>query len=105
MKWHMVLWSRPDASMTVRLLIHLARFVVLAVVMLVIVELIFAVWVCLDDLKHVQSFGDVAGCALMPVLIFIWWQAATEVHLALVILLASAGTICWAWQDRRRFSR
>jgi hypothetical protein len=89
----MILRGKPDASIGARLFIHLARLAGLAIVILVVVELVFAVWVCLDDLKHVQSFSDVAGCALMPVLIFIWWQAATEVHLALVMILASAGTI------------
>jgi hypothetical protein len=85
-----------------RVLIHLVRFVILAVVVLMVVELIFGAWMCLDTIEYVKTFKDIASCAAAPLLVFIWWQLATEIHLVLVIILASAATLVWAWRDRRR---
>jgi len=85
-----------------RLPAHFVRFAVLAVGLLVVVELIFAAWGCLEHIEYVKALNDVVSCASMPLLVFTWWQPATEIHLILVMLLASAGTALWAWWDHRR---
>jgi len=85
-----------------RVLIHLVRFVFLAVVVLVVVELMLAAWGCLEHIEYVKTLNHVVKCATAPLLVFIWLQLATEIYLMLVIILASAATLVWAWRDRRR---
>jgi hypothetical protein len=97
-----ILRGRPDASLAARLLVHLARFAALVVGLLVAVELILATWGCLEHIEYVKALDDVVSCATAPLLIFIWWQLATEIYLMFVIILASAATLVWAWRDRRR---
>jgi len=84
-------------------LVHLLRFAVLQIGLLLVGELLLGVYGCLVDIEYVKPLRGAAQCAgavlfylefLVPYLL--------PIHLILVAIFALVGTIVWAWLERRR---
>jgi hypothetical protein len=92
--------------LTDRLLVHLIRFAVLQVGLLVVGELLFASLSCLQYLEHIRTMGDIADCSTLALFFLLWLGLPyLEIHLVPVVILACVGTVFWAWLDRKRFRR
>jgi hypothetical protein len=89
-----------------RLLVHLLRFSVLQVGLLVVGELLFASFSCLQHIERLRTLGDVAECSTVA-FVFLMWIGLPylAIHLVPVVILACAGTAIWAWLDRRRLPK
>jgi hypothetical protein len=96
----MILWPPP------RLLIHLLRFAVLQVGLLLVGELVFASLSCLQHVGYLRTLGDAADCSTTA-LFFLMWLGFPylAIHLVPVTILSLAAAAVWAWLDRRRFAR
>ena len=108
MKWPTVLRNRANGSPTEprfrsRLPVHLLRFTVLVVGLLVVGELFIGLGTCLD-VKYGNPLEGAAHCAA-AVLFYVdfFVPYLLPFHLMPVIFVARASTAFWAWRDRNRF--
>jgi hypothetical protein len=102
MKWPTMLRGRADASLGVRLFVHAARLAVLVVGFLVISEAVFT-YACLEHVEYAEILRHIADCAGVTVFFLIWLGLPyLAIRLTPVVILALAGTLFWAWLDRRQ---
>ena len=96
--------SPSKTELVPRALIHVLRFVVLMVGLLVVGELLVGFYSCLVDIEYVKLLRAAAQCAgavlfylefLLPYLL--------PYHLIPVAILALTGAIVWARLERRQF--
>lgn len=103
MKWRMILRGRPDASIAVRLLVHIVRFAVLMIGLSVIIEVVLATYNCLDHIEYVKNLRNVVECASVTFFLLIWiGTPCLAIRFIPVASLAVVGSLLWAWLDRRQ---
>jgi hypothetical protein len=89
-------------SGTNRLLVHLLRFAVLAIGLLVVGELVIAFLTC-QDVKYVSLLQSVGSC-LAGTIFYLYYFVpyVLPFHLIPVGCVALLATIYWAWRHRNR---
>src|SRR4051794_26565525 len=91
----------PTKRSARRVLVHLVRFAILVVGLMVVSELLF-MFTCLQHGGY-KTLEDVSNCAWVTVIFLVWLGLPyLAIRLTPVVILAFVGMVFLAWRDRRR---